>query len=142
MFKQLKTSKGGKSISFRIQVTRYYSVLFPCTDVQPAAMPYAQFPVSGPPKPKKLKLAESFPEHVALPYGVLNTQQYHTPPRVQIIGRDLDSILLCSHELMLPDLTTLHTRMLLGAWEAGLEGVSEEAAQLLMLAIEVGRVFL
>lgn len=40
---------------------------------------------------------------------------------------------------MLPDLATLHTRMLLGAWEAGLEGVSEEAAQLLMLAIEVSR---
>jgi len=105
-------------------------------------MPYVQFPSSGkPPKSKKLKL-ESYPEHVALPYGALNTQQYHTPPRVQIIGRDLDSILLCSHELMLPDLATLHTRMLLGAWEAGLEGVSEEAAQLLMLAIEVSRAIL
>ena len=74
----------------------------------------------------------------SIPYGALDTLQYHNPPKVQIVGKDLDSLLLCSHELMLPDLATLHTRMLLGAWEAGLEGVSEEAAQLLMLALEVG----
>ena len=116
----------------------YWVLLY--TDVQPVATPYAQYPVAGkPPKPKKPKL-EPLPEHVALPYGALDTLQYHTAPDVQIVGRDLDSILLCSHELMLPDQATLHTRMLLGAWEAGLEGVSEEAAQLLMLAVEVGTV--
>ena len=31
----------------------------------------------------------------------------------------------------------MHTRMLLGAWEEGLEGVSEEAAELMMLALQV-----
>lgn len=111
------------------------------TDVQPVAAPYAPYPVTGKPtKPKKPRL-EPLPEHAALPYGALDTMQYYTPPDVQIVGRDLDSILLCSHELMLPDQATLHTRMLLGAWEAGLEGVSEEAAQLLMLAVEVGAVY-
>ena len=56
---------------------------------------------------------------------------------MQVVGRDLDTLLLCSHELLLPDRPTLHTRMLLLAWEAGLDGVSEEAADLLLLALEV-----
>ena len=59
--------------------------------------------------------------------------------QVQVLGQDLDSLLLCSHELLLPNHSTLHARMLLGAWEAGLEGVSEEAARLLMFALEVYR---
>ena len=88
------------------------------------------------PKPKKQKLAAPPPPvDAVLPYGALDTARYHTAPPVRLIGRDLDSIMLCSHELMLPDHATLHTRMLLGAWEAGLEAVSEEAAQLLMLAL-------
>jgi transcriptional adapter 1 len=53
-----------------------------------------------------------------------------------VVGSDLDTLLLCSHELLLPDRPTLHTRMLLLAWEAGLDGVSEEAADLLLLALE------
>ena len=57
--------------------------------------------------------------------------------QVQLVGSDLDTLLLCSHELMLPDRPTLHTRMLLGAWEAGLDAVSEDAADLLQLALEV-----
>ena len=59
------------------------------------------------------------------------------PQKVQLGGGDLDTLLLCSHELLLPDRPTLHTRMLLGAWEAGLDAVSEEAADLLVLALEV-----
>lgn len=45
--------------------------------------------------------------------------------------------MLCSHELLLPDRSTLHTRMLLGAWEAGLDAVSEEATDILLLSLEV-----
>ena len=45
--------------------------------------------------------------------------------------------MLCTHDLMLPDFPTLHTKMLLGAWEAGFDGVSEEAAKLLMLSLQV-----
>ncbi|CAI8000579.1 Transcriptional adapter 1 [Geodia barretti] len=71
-----------------------------------------------------------------IPYGALDVRQYQKPPTVQVVGRDLDTLLLCSHELLLPDRPTLHTRMLLLAWEAGLDGVSEEAADLLLLALE------
>lgn len=72
----------------------------------------------------------------AMPYGAMDTFQYHTPLSAQLPGRDLDTILLCSHEMLLPDHSTLHTRMLLGAWECGLEGVTEEAARLLDLALQ------
>lgn len=56
---------------------------------------------------------------------------------MQVVGRDLDTLLLCSHELLLPDRPTLHTRMLLLAWEAGLDNVTEETADILLLALEV-----
>ena len=45
----------------------------------------------------------------------------------------------CREECLLPDVATLHARMLLGAWEVGLEDVSEEAARLLCVAVEVRR---
>ena len=38
---------------------------------------------------------------------------------------------------MLPDLSTLHVRMLLVAWELELDEVTEETAHLLMLALRV-----
>ena len=88
-------------------------------------------------KPKLKKQRRLSPPPTEIPYGALNAVQYHTPPKVQITGRDLDSILLCAHDLMLPDFPTLHTRMLLGAWEAGLEGVSDESAKLLLLSLQV-----
>lgn len=43
----------------------------------------------------------------------------------------------CREESLLPDVGTLHARMLLGAWEVGLEDVSDEAARLLCVAVEV-----
>ena len=71
------------------------------------------------------------------PYGALDPWQDYKPPEVEPLPRDLDTILLCGHDLLLPDLPTMHTRMLLLAWELGLEGVTEEAAQLLILALQV-----
>ena len=62
---------------------------------------------------------------------------YHDVPKVQLLPRDLDTILLCTHDLMLPDLPTMHTRMLLVAWELELDEVTEQAAKLLMLALQV-----
>ncbi len=53
--------------------------------------------------------------------------------------RDLDEILLCTHERVLPDLPTLHTRMLLVAWELELDAVTENSAELLMLALRVSQ---
>jgi hypothetical protein len=54
----------------------------------------------------------------------------------------LDSIMLCAHDLMLPDFPTLHTRMLLLAWEVGLDRVSEESAKLLLLSLQASLNFL
>ena len=73
------------------------------------------------------------------PYGVLDDFSYVIPTIATVVcgSKDLDQLLLCSHELLLPDLPTLHMRMLLIAWEAGLEGVSEESAQYMLTAIEV-----
>ena len=84
----------------------------------------------------KLKKQQRFSPPAEIPYGALDVLQYHVPPRVQITGRDLDSIMLCAHDLMLPDFPTLHTRMLLLAWEVGLDGVSEESAKLLLLSLQ------
>ena len=104
------------------------------TDTQPTTdSPHTHLP-PGRPKPKRQRLS---PPLEPIPYGALDPLRYHIPPRVQLAGRDLDSLMLCSHELLLPDHATLHTRMLLGAWEAGLDGVAEDAAELLMLALEV-----
>lgn len=113
------------------------------------------------PHPKRQRLS---PPLEPIPYGALDPLHYHRPPKVgpmllfhnhmfnlssvklfsglplqkvQIVGGDLDTLMLCSHELLLPDRPTLHTRMLLGAWEAGLDAVSEDAADLLLLALEV-----
>ena len=46
-------------------------------------------------------------------------------------------LMLCSQEMLLPDRHTLHTRMLIGAWEVDLEEVTMEAASLLCVAVEV-----
>lgn len=71
------------------------------------------------------------------PDGALDPWNDYKPPEVQASPRDLDTVLLCSHDLLLPDLPTMHTRMLLLAWELGLEGATEESAQLLILALQV-----
>ena len=107
--------------------------------IPPVSVPAPK--TSPPPPPSvsrpKLKKQRRVSPPTEIPYGALDILQYHTPPKVQITGRDLDSIMLCAHDLMLPDFPTLHTRMLLLAWEAGLDGVSEESAKLLLLSIQV-----
>lgn len=83
---------------------------------------------------KRIKL--DTPTHNDLtPYGAFDIEL----PTISnvICGKDLDKILLCSHELLLPDITTLRIRMLLGAWESGLDDVSEEVVQYMMSAVTV-----
>lgn len=108
--------------------------------------------------PPAAKQAKKEPPTNITPFGALESFQYYDPPQALSAGKvstnhtdtnlilwnfslltcqDLDCLLLCSHELVLPDLSTMHTRMLLGAWEEGLEGVNEEAAELMMLALQV-----
>ena len=93
-----------------------------------------------PPATKKPKILEpKILVATKLPRGALDPLQYYSPPSVMIF-KDLDSILLCSHELVLPDVTTMHARMLLGAWEAGLEDVPEDCAVILLCALKVCRI--
>ena len=51
-------------------------------------------------------------------------------------NEDIDSK-LCTFEMALPDVATLHGRLYLGAWEQGLSTVAEDSALLLSLAVEV-----
>ena len=71
------------------------------------------------------------------PFGAFNESRYMQPQQAIMCGQDLDRILLCSHELLLPDLPTLHTRMLLLAWECGLDGATEDSALYMSRAVEV-----
>ena len=120
----------------------------PSTSVPAVSSSKASPPPPPPPPPPasvgrpKLKKQRRLSPPTEIPYGALNALQYHVPPQVQITAsRDLDSIMLCAHDLMLPDFPTLHTRMLLGAWESGLDGVSEESAKLLLLSLQVRCVY-
>ena len=65
------------------------------------------------------------------PFGAFNERKY------MVCGKDLDRILMCSHELLLPDLPTLHMRMLLLAWECGLDGATEDTALYISRATQV-----
>lgn len=73
------------------------------------------------------------------PYGTFSSiSAYDVMATSNVIcGEELDRLLLCSHELLLPDYSTLQIRMLLGSWESGLEEVSQDAVNYMMLAIEV-----
>ena len=44
---------------------------------------------------------------------------------------------LCSVEMALPDVASLHGRLYLGAWEHGLDSVADDTASLLSNAVEV-----
>jgi len=46
------------------------------------------------------------------------------------------------HELLLPDAGMVHGRFIVSAWEFGLDGIQDDAVQLLTLAIEVADVFI
>lgn len=50
-------------------------------------------------------------------------------------GEDND-ITLCSQDLVLPDLPTLHGRLLLGAWDVGLDSIDDQTVPLLAAAVE------
>ena len=41
------------------------------------------------------------------------------------------------HELLLPDVGMVHGRFIVSAWEFGLDGIQDDAAKLLSLAVEV-----
>ena len=53
------------------------------------------------------------------------------------VGRREDTeIALCSQDLVLPDIPTLHGRLYLGAWDVGLDSVDDQAVPLLAASME------
>ena len=105
-----------------------YAALDPLHYLSPAKVLSPSLSLSPSPRPLPLPLPPSL---------YLSLSFLSCPLQVQVVSSDLDTLLLCSHELLLPDHPTLHTRMLLGAWEAGLGNVSHDAVDLLQLALEV-----
>lgn len=70
------------------------------------------------------------------PYGAFDRLSLEVP-NTMMCGKDLDRLLLCCHELLLPDAPTMKIRMLLEAWECGLEDVTEDTVQYMMVATKV-----
>lgn len=62
--------------------------------------------------------------------------QMDSVPQLIAKGDDHD-IRLCSQELVLPDIATLHGRLFLGAWDVGLDSITDETAPLMSQALEV-----
>ena len=44
---------------------------------------------------------------------------------------------LCTYDMMLPDTATIYGRLFLGAWDAGLDNVSDDTVSLMLHATEV-----
>ena len=60
-------------------------------------------------------------------------------PPVAIRGsnEEPEQVEFCSRTMFLPDISMLHGRVFVTAWEYGLEGVAEKAVPLLMNAVQV-----
>ena len=56
-----------------------------------------------------------------------------TAPPFMSKGEDQD-ITLCSQDLVLPDMQTLHGRLLLGAWDVGLDSIDDQSVPFLLAA--------
>ncbi|XP_065647685.1 transcriptional adapter 1 isoform X3 [Hydra vulgaris] len=72
--------------------------------------------------------------------GLLTTGFRHCDPTEHISpisskGAHQDFV-LCSQELVLPDIATLQGRLFLGAWDVGLETIADDSAPLLASALE------
>lgn len=68
--------------------------------------------------------------------GFISSDPLKTTPPFLSKGEDQQDISLCSQELVLPDISTLHGRLYLGAWDAGLDSIADETAPLLAAAVE------
>ncbi|XP_070582105.1 transcriptional adapter 1-like isoform X2 [Ptychodera flava] len=83
---------------------------------------------------KKSRPAKTNFEHrfvPASPYPFINIPEV-LPKEVP----DDSPIAFCSRDLFLPDISMLHGRMFVTAWECGLEAITDDCVQLLQLAVE------
>ena len=63
--------------------------------------------------------------------------QYLPPVAMRGINDEHEEVEFCSRTTFLPDVSMLHGRVFVTAWEWGLEGVAEKAVPLIMHAVQV-----
>ena len=73
-------------------------------------------------------------EHRFQPVSVANCAPEVAPPAA--VPPEERAAQFCTRESTLPDVSLVHGRLLVGAWEEGLEGVEEGAVQLALAAAE------
>lgn len=81
----------------------------------------------------RVKRSSDSPVPPLQPFEVQNSVE--VPPSFITKGEDQD-VTSCSQDLVLPDLSTLHGRLFLGAWDGGLDSIADETAPLLVAAVE------
>lgn len=62
---------------------------------------------------------------------------YISPPNPLPLNAHEEPLCYSTQELFLPDVSLIFGRMLLSAWEVGLDGAEEPAAELLVVAVQV-----
>jgi transcriptional adapter 1 len=62
---------------------------------------------------------------------------YISPPNALPPHAHEEPLCYSAQEYFLPDLSLIFGRMMLSAWEVGLDGAEEPAAQLLVVAVQV-----
>jgi transcriptional adapter 1 len=62
---------------------------------------------------------------------------YISPPHALPPHAHEEPLRYCAQEFFLPDVSLSFGRMLLSAWEVGLDGAQEPAAELLVVAVQV-----
>ena len=63
--------------------------------------------------------------------------QYLPPVAIRGLNEEPEQVEFCSRTMFLPDISMLHGRVFVTAWEYGLEGVAEKAVPLIMNAVQV-----
>jgi transcriptional adapter 1 len=62
---------------------------------------------------------------------------YIVPPNALPPHAHKEPLLYSAQEYFLPDMSLIFGRMMLSAWEVGLDGAEEHAAELLVVAVQV-----
>jgi len=81
-------------------------------------------------KPNRPQLEHRFQQ---VPVGSCSTDLASSPTT---ITQEEKGLQFCAREKMMPDISLIHGRLLVAAWEEGLEGVEEEAVGLTLAAAE------
>nr|CAG4644496.1 EOG090X0LUS [Lepidurus arcticus] len=116
------------------------------TDVEIKPRIIHQTPVKMEIDPEPVQIIPIVKERPVKPKVKLNRHQPLDPidvlkaikfPVNKVSARNNPVLSYCHRDLMLPDTAMIHGRMMVIAWEYGLDGVSDNAVELLILAVQV-----